>query len=169
MGSAVKQDRGAVLVIGYGNRLRGDDAVGPLVAEAVAAWRLPGVETIAVHQLTPELAERLAEAGCAVFVDATTAASKVAGRRVRAGAAPSALGHALDPGGLLGLALQAFGRAPVAWLLTVPTGAFEVDAGLSPVARAGLDAALKGLRQWIDGGADHSLESHLGPPPSQPA
>ena len=32
-----------ILVIGYGNTLRGDDGVGPKVAEAVAALALPGV------------------------------------------------------------------------------------------------------------------------------
>jgi hydrogenase maturation protease len=48
-----------LLVIGYGNELRSDDGVGPRVARAVAEWRLPGVEAIAVHQLTLELCARM--------------------------------------------------------------------------------------------------------------
>jgi hydrogenase maturation protease len=58
------------LVIGYGNDLRGDDAVGPLAATVVAAWDMPGVQVLAVHQLMPELAETLVAADLAIFVDA---------------------------------------------------------------------------------------------------
>jgi len=151
-------DPGTLLVIGYGNRLRGDDAVGPLAADAVAAWRLPGVEAVAVPQLTPELAAPLAEAWCAVFVDAATDADEVSCRAVHPSATPCAMGHALDPGGLLGLALQAFGRAPGAWLVTIPTSAFEIGARLSPAARAGLDEALDRMRRWLEGASDHRLD-----------
>jgi len=151
-------DPGTLLVIGYGNRLRGDDAVGPLAADAVATWRLPGVEAVAVPQLTPELAAPLAEARCAVFVDAATDADEVSCRAVHPSATPCAMGHALDPGGLLGLALQAFGRAPAAWLLTIPAGGFEVGAGLTLAAQAGLDEALDRLRRWLEAAADHRLD-----------
>ena len=34
------------LVIGYGNTLRGDDGVGPRVAEAIEKLNLPGVRTL---------------------------------------------------------------------------------------------------------------------------
>src|SRR5436305_5490516 len=66
--------RGTVVVIGYGNTLRGDDAAGPRAARAVASWDLPGVIAKAVPQLTPELAELVAAAHLAVFVDARLAA-----------------------------------------------------------------------------------------------
>ena len=51
-----------VLILGYGNPLRGDDALGPQVAEELAV-RLgddPRVTVQAVHQLTLDLAETLA-------------------------------------------------------------------------------------------------------------
>src|SRR5690348_4191750 len=56
----------AVLVIGYGNPLRRDDGVGWAVASGLAGR----FETIAVHQLTPELAEPISRARHVVFVDA---------------------------------------------------------------------------------------------------
>jgi hydrogenase maturation protease len=59
-----------VVVIGYGNTLRGDDGAGPAVAQAIADRALPGVRSLAVPQLTPELAEIVAEANLVVFVDA---------------------------------------------------------------------------------------------------
>lgn len=58
------------LVIGYGNELRGDDGVGPKVAEAVEAWKLAGVSVLALRQLTPELAADLAVVRRVIFVDA---------------------------------------------------------------------------------------------------
>jgi hydrogenase maturation protease len=53
---------GEVLVIGYGNTLRRDDAVGPLSAEEVSRWGRPGVVPLDLAQLLPELAERLSRA-----------------------------------------------------------------------------------------------------------
>ncbi|MCU0764787.1 MAG: hypothetical protein MUF32_01875, partial [Burkholderiaceae bacterium] len=56
------------LVIGYGSPIRGDDAVGPLAAEALSARPLPpGVTVLARHVLTAELAEDLAAAERVIF------------------------------------------------------------------------------------------------------
>ena len=63
-------DLKTILVIGYGNDLRSDDAVGQKVANAIAAWKLPQVTSLCVHQLTPELASFLATAELAIFIDA---------------------------------------------------------------------------------------------------
>ena len=52
----------SILVIGYGNTLRRDDAVGCLIADEVACWQRPGVRSMSVAQLTPELAAELAAA-----------------------------------------------------------------------------------------------------------
>ena len=43
-------------------RLRGDDGVGPRVAEAVGHLRLPGVRTLICPLLSPELAEPISRA-----------------------------------------------------------------------------------------------------------
>jgi Ni,Fe-hydrogenase maturation factor len=124
---------------------------------------MAGVEAIAVYQLTPELAAQLAEASRVVFVDAAAGGEAVNCREVRAAAGPAALGHLLDPGGLIELAAQAFGRAPEAWLLTIPAAAFRFGEGLSPVAEAGLNTALNGLHQWFDRGPDLSSECPFWP------
>ncbi|HEU5101426.1 MAG TPA: hypothetical protein VFU22_20525, partial [Roseiflexaceae bacterium] len=60
----------SIVVIGYGNELRGDDAIGMIVAEQVASRGWPNVCAIATRQLLPELAEDLARVGLAIFVDA---------------------------------------------------------------------------------------------------
>lgn len=59
-----------VWVVGYGNTLRGDDAAGVLAAEAIEALDLDGVEVLTCHQLTPEMAEKLATMQSVIFIDA---------------------------------------------------------------------------------------------------
>src|SRR5947208_15429626 len=91
----------SILVVGYGNELRGDDAAGPRIAREVAAWGLPQVRTLAAHQLTPELAAELAHADAAIFVDAylTDAAAANVYLRPIASCNRSQLGaHLGDPG-----------------------------------------------------------------------
>ena len=122
------------LVIGYGNELRGDDAVGPCVAGRVAGWRRPEVDGLAVHQLRPNW-RRCSRAEMVVFVDAGVedGERKVAFGRLEAG--PGAVdgpsrpavaagvgGGALwpaaggvagdDPGGRLRAGRAALGRGP---------------------------------------------------------
>jgi hydrogenase maturation protease len=139
-------DARPALVIGYGNTLRSDDAVGPLAAAAVHDWGLPGVAALAVQQLVPEMAEPLAAARLAVFVDARPAvAGGPQGVEVRPlepkGGSP-ALGHAGDPRRLLALARDVYGAWPRAWLVTVPSVDLGPGEGLSPRAGQGLEDAL---------------------------
>ena len=141
---------GDILVIGYGNELRGDDAIGLRVAEAVDAWQLPNVRALAVPQLTPELSEDIAAARQVVFVDATSEPSihEVQVRPLEARAVEPGGSHRSDPAGLLALAQAVFGHAPPAWLIAVPAADFAFGAPLSPLAQRGVEAALSRLRQF---------------------
>ncbi len=129
-----------VLVIGYGNPLRRDDGAGPAVAGRFAGR--PGVDVRTPHQLVPELAEAVSAAGRVVFVDAAAAGHEVEARPVRPRSAGACLGHVGDPGWLLGLAAEAFGRAPPAWLVTVPARDLGYGDGFAPETRADVDAAV---------------------------
>lgn len=141
------------LVIGYGNTLRHDDAVGSLVAEEVAKWGHPEVLTIAVFQLTPELAANLATARTAIFVDARIDDSD-AGARVEAirplADASGSLVHAITPEFLLRLSQAVYGRCPRAWLVSVPTQDFSFGEGLSAVAEQGVKDALKAIESLFN-------------------
>ena len=61
-----------VLIIGYGNRMRSDDAVGAEAADRLAeAYRDdPRVRVISSHQLMPEMAREIAEAEFLLLLDA---------------------------------------------------------------------------------------------------
>ena len=142
---------GTILVIGYGNDLRGDDAAGRCAAAQVDLWMLPGVEVRALHQLTPELAEPLAAADRAIFLDAHPVST---GTDVRVHRLPPAnpitrLAHTCDPQGLLALARTAFGRWPEAWWITIPAADFAFGAPLSPLTERGMADALVAVRRLL--------------------
>jgi hydrogenase maturation protease len=138
------------LVIGYGNELRGDDAVGPCAARRLAEEGWPDVTALAVGQLTPELAAEMQDAAVAVFIDACAdeAEGEVRLRRLEA-AAGTGGAHGSDPGWLLALTEALFARRPEAWLLTIPATQFELGAPLSTAARNGLSVAVRRVEDLI--------------------
>jgi hydrogenase maturation protease len=144
--------QGQVVVIGYGSTLRTDDAVGPRAAEAVASWGRPGVVAIRVPQLTPELAEPLAAARLALFVDARAEhiGEGVSVLPIEPSDPGPAMGHASDPRCLLALALAAYGAYPRAWLITVPATDLDLGEGLSAEAARGLEDALRRIAAMLD-------------------
>jgi hydrogenase maturation protease len=136
------------LVIGYGNTLRGDDGAGPRIAEVVARQAWPGVAAVVVHQLTPELAARIAEAELVIFVDARLAASASEAcdvRRIETSARPTSAGHVCDPRSLLSLAEQAFGHRPEAVSVTIPALDLAFGERLSAPTLREMRAALVAL------------------------
>jgi hydrogenase maturation protease len=142
---------GTILVIGYGNDLRGDDAAGRRAAAQVAAWALPGVEVRALHQLTPELAEPLAAAERAIFLDAhpVSCAADLRVHRLQPAAPAPRLAHTCDPSGLLALAHIVFGRRPEAWWITIPATDFAFGAPLSRLTERGIVDALATVRRLL--------------------
>ena len=149
-----QQPPAGLLVIGYGNTLRGDDGVGPKVAEAVAALDLPGVRVLACPLLTPELAEPISHARVVMFVDAAVDAPREVQRRKLAPAESSqVMAHAASPATLLALARDVFGHAPEAWWLTIPVAELGIGEELSPLAKRGFEQAVEEVKKCaVQGG-----------------
>ena len=139
------------LVIGYGNPGRGDDGLGPALADRLAAMRLPGVEVLVDFQLKPEHALRLADSRRVIFADA---AMNLSAPFRLSPLAPAETGdmtsHAMPPGVLLALARDLVGARPEAHVLAIGGEAFgQMHDGLSATARRNLDAALAHLAGWL--------------------
>ena len=150
----------SLLVLGYGNTLRGDDGVGPRVAEAIEALNLPGVASLVAPLLTPELADPISRAETVIFVDAAVDAPRVVQLRMLAPTASSqVMAHAASPATLLALARDVFGHAPQAWWLTIPAENMAMGEDFSPLAQRGLKTALRKLRQFDPKQADNSRKS----------
>jgi hydrogenase maturation protease len=143
-----------VLVIGYGNTLRGDDGIGYQVAETVAEWQLPQVRSIAIHQLLPELAADIADVKIVVFVDAVVAIDSPTPNitivPLSADENATFSTHIITPQLLLGIAQRLYGATPVAYLLTIPAIDFTLGTTLSSIASTGKDLALDYLKYWLD-------------------
>jgi len=141
------------LVIGYGNTLRSDDGVGQLVATEVARWELPLVYSLAVHQLAPELVEKIKIAERVIFVDAIPASEEANVVQVHplepVTTGNFLLGHTSDPQALLALSQAVYRYAPPAWLITIPTINFDLGETLSPIAEQGVVTALQKIRLLV--------------------
>jgi hydrogenase maturation protease len=146
-----------VLVIGYGNTLRGDDGAGPYVARTLGELR-PDFRVVEVQQLTPELAVDLAGVDLALFVDAR-AEDPERGVEVDAVAEPSggASSHHVSPGTLVAMAQTLFGRAPRAYVVSLPAYSFDFSEGLSKRSREASDAAVDLIQELIRDDADRYL------------
>ncbi|MGD1012483.1 MAG: hydrogenase maturation protease [Acidimicrobiales bacterium] len=126
-----------VLVIGYGNPLRGDDGAGWRAAELLALDpRLQGATVLARHQLTPELAEDVSQATLLVLVDASEepgTAGRVSTARVTATPTSGPVfTHHVDAAGLVQLAATLFGQSPPAVQVTVRVADVQPGTTLSP-------------------------------------
>ena len=138
-----------LLVIGYGNTLRGDDGLGPRVAEAVDALHLPGVRTLVCQQLSPEHAAPISLAHSVVFVDAAVdAAGEVQLRRLEPKDTSQLMAHAADPRTMLALARDVFGRVPEAWWLTIPALDLGFSEEFSPEVQRGFAGAVEKIRAF---------------------
>ena len=142
-----------VLVIGYGNPLRGDDAVGWEIANRLGATiQDETIEVLAVDQLTPELSELISEVELVVFIDASHVGQPGSWKceTVEPSATPApSLGHHLTPCNLLAYAQAVFKANPTALLFSVAGGSFECGQELTPCVAAALPAAEEFVREQI--------------------
>jgi hydrogenase maturation protease len=127
-----------ILIIGYGNELRSDDAIGRHAARELARR---GAAAIEAQQLAPELAEQLSQVDLACFIDASAslAPGEIRLRTVQE-SRDGILEHHVTAGSLVRLCRELYGCAPRAFLITAGGQSFEVGMGLS---RAALDAVQK--------------------------
>lgn len=142
-----------VVVIGYGNDLRCDDGIGQRVAKGL---NLANVKSLAVHQLTPELAETLKTADLAIFVDACLSLESLENLNVQVRWLEPEnkiiTGHTANPESLLALTQAIYGHYPPAWLVTVPGVNFELGENLSPIGERGVAGALEKIAQIVNEG-----------------
>ena len=138
-------------VFAWGNASRGDDAIGPLLAERLRSAGAQGLNVIEDHQLNIEHVSDLDSNAAALFIDASVDIAEGC-RLQRIG--PSRDGnfstHAISPEALLNVFERATGRpAPESWLLHVAARDFELGAPPGAVAHAAIDAANQFLQDLL--------------------
>lgn len=151
LAATLKTLRQSILVIGYGNDLCGDKGVGQQVALTVKAWGVPNVRSLAVHQLTPDLATELATADLVIFVDTYSANSEptVQVYPIELTHSRITTGHTSDPRALLATADAIYNAHLQAWWVMIPASNFERGEPLSPIAERGIADALEEIDYLI--------------------
>lgn len=143
-----------VLVFGWGNLSRGDDALGPLCIERLRSWAGPdaGVEFLDDYQLQVEHALDLVGRSRVLFVDASrTAAAPFEAGPVLPRQDASFTTHAMSPQALLQVYVDLHGEAPPGCtLLAISAASFALGEPPSAQALAHLEAAVRWARGWIE-------------------
>lgn len=137
-------------MIGVGNPLRGDDAAGWRVAEAIEALHLPGVEVRCTHQLQVELSQILPDYQKVVVVDASLHGPSVSLRPIQPSKTAAASSHALDPWSLQELARMTHGRCPLMLLCTLQAESFDLGSPLSPQMTERIRQAVDAITRALD-------------------
>jgi hydrogenase maturation protease len=146
-----------ILIIGYGNPSRGDDAIGPTalteIEQRLTAHKArERIELLTDFQLQIEFVTDLVGRECVVFIDASvSAASPYEFTRISAQPNPAVSSHALAPAHLLSVYERHYAHtAPISFLLAIKAYAFELGEPMSAAAQANLTAAVDHLLHWLD-------------------
>ncbi len=124
-----------VLILGYGNTLRGDDALGIHAAHALHDFYCTdgGIRVLATSQLTFDLAEDISQARMILFIDAAAAGlpGDIHSEEILPANEKVRFTHHWTPPTLLMLTKQLYGAAPPAVSLTMAVASSEVRVALS--------------------------------------
>ncbi len=123
-----------ILIIGYGNPLRSDDAIGQHLAQLMEQrLKSASVQVITAYQLTPELVEPIRDAQLVVFIDARVGQrpGKVIWENVAPEVSTGAFTHHVSPGTLLGAADELYEAKPEGILISIVGADFEYGSELS--------------------------------------
>lgn len=133
-----------ILVLGYGNPSRGDDALGPLLLDFVERqFDLARIELLTDFQLQIEYALDLQGRELVLFVDASVACSEAFDFvELQPARDNSYTSHAMSPAAVLAVFQSVTGQhPPPSFLLSIQGLSFELGAGLSDEADGNLRQA----------------------------
>lgn len=156
-----------LLVFGYGNPSRGDDALGPLLLDDLAEQGEAGVELLTDFQLQVEHAADLEGRELVLFIDASQSCPEpFCLTRLSQAAHTDYTTHAMTPQAVLNVFERVYARpAPPAYLLEVHGECFELGEPLSEAAAHNRAAARELLLQLCarpDSDAwENIIESHI--------
>lgn len=140
-----------ILIFGWGNPSRGDDALGPQFVERIEALKLPGVECLTDFQLQVEHALDLLDRERILFVDASIEAEPpYRHSRLLPSRDASFSTHAMTPEAVMQVYADLHDDdPPPCELLAIRGERFELGEPLTSSAAAHLEAALDWARAWM--------------------
>ena len=152
-----------VLVYGYGNPGRQDDALGNEMVKMIEDWaaehKIKNVETDSNYQLNVEDAEKIAQKDVVVFVDATQediheykfTHLEPSSKKVEFTM------HAVSPEYVLHVCNDLFGKTPKTCLLAIKGYEWDFKEGLSDNAKLNLEQAFHFLTRRLEAYIDTDI------------
>jgi hydrogenase maturation protease len=143
------------LILACGNTLRGDDGVGPWLAEwAENRFRADAdVRVLSRQQWTPELAKEIAFAESVLFIDCSSESEPGSVQLVSVQPATNTHGlatHHLDAPELLSLGRELYSSLPAqAYLMTIGASSTELGEQFSAPVTAALPAACQRIEETV--------------------
>ena len=134
-----------ILVFGYGNLSRGDDALGPLVIEYIEKYSyFEGLDVVTDFQLQIEHALDIEGRQLVLFIDASIACDKAFSfTKLVPDKDKSYTTHAMSPSSILAVYQSVMHKEPPpCFLLSIQAFNFELGADLSDQARCNLNDTL---------------------------
>jgi len=158
-------DLRSILVFGYGNPGRGDDALGPEVVAAIEAAGFANVEVQTDMQLQVEHITDLEGRKRILFVDAdVSCAEPYVLSTLEPEKDGSYTSHAMTPGALLHAYKKVYGAdTPPAWMLRIRGYAFELGDPMGEQAGINLAAAIELVKRLCSDSSEKHWLSHLTP------
>lgn len=143
-----------LLLIGYGNPGRGDDGLGPALADAIEKHGFEGLEVDVDFQLNVENAFDMAGRDAVIFADACVKGDEAfTWHEIDAKDETSFTSHSVSPAGVLALASKLFNIKTRGFVLGIRGYAFdEFGAPLTDQASSNLAAAIAFLKARLRSG-----------------
>ena len=142
-----------VLVIGYGNSLRGDDGVGVAAAEQLRDTLPNGlVRVLTCQQLTPELASEMSKVDRVIMIDAAKGETpgQITVSKIEPDNGGATFTHELRPSILLACSQELYGKRPATFLVSVTGYTFDFSDELSDTLTRVMPEVLTRVRELID-------------------
>jgi len=139
-----------ILVLGYGNPSRQDDALGPSLADAIEKMKLDGVATDSDYQLNIEYALDIAAYDLVIFADASIDADEPFDfARLEASREITFTTHSVSAESVLGLCEEIGVEMPEAWQIAIRGYSFDFGDGLTEKASGNLAKAVEFIAGFI--------------------
>lgn len=143
-----------ILIYGYGNPGRQDDALGVMLSEEIDAWtkkeNLSGIDTDQNYQLNIEDADKISHYDIVVFVDASVSdIESFQLTEVIPDSRSDFSMHSVSPAFVTGLCKEVFKKKPLVYQLEIKGYEWEFMEKISDKAGKNLSSAEQFLKQFI--------------------
>ncbi len=133
----------SILVYGFGNPGRSDDALGILFSEKLEQMHLPDMTFESNYQLNAEDALLISEYDIVIFADASHTLESFSFKRLSPAPEVSFTTHAMHPSSVVALCNELYDKHPLCFIMEIKGYEWEMREEISEKAHENLERALE--------------------------